>query len=83
MVAVLGILSKCESLRDRERFARRHYAVLTELLGFELNRPPSDSAFHYFFPQVDVVAVCAAIRVGPRVDSKSVPVSLAGAVSMG
>lgn len=29
-VAVLGILSKCESLRDPERFARRHNAVLTE-----------------------------------------------------
>ncbi len=27
LVAVLGILSKCESLRDLERFARRHHAV--------------------------------------------------------
>ena len=25
LVAVLGILSKCESLRDLERFARRHW----------------------------------------------------------
>jgi hypothetical protein len=33
LVAVLGILSKCESLRDLERFARRHHAVLTESLG--------------------------------------------------
>jgi hypothetical protein len=62
LVAVLGILSKCESLRDLERFARRHHAVLTESLGIELKRPPSDSAFRYFFLQVDVVAVCAAIR---------------------
>jgi hypothetical protein len=45
LVAVLGILSKCESLRDLERFARRHHAVLTESLGIELKRPPSDSAF--------------------------------------
>ena len=36
LVAVLGILSKCESLRDLERFARRHHAVLTETLGIEL-----------------------------------------------
>jgi len=51
LVAVLGILSKCESLRDLERFARRHHAVLTESLGIELKRPPSDSAFRYFFLQ--------------------------------
>jgi hypothetical protein len=62
LVAVLGILSKCESLRDLERFARRHHAVLTESLGIDLKRPPSDSAFRYFFLQVDVAAVCAAIR---------------------
>jgi hypothetical protein len=62
LVAVLGILSKCESMRDLERFARRHHAVLTESLGIELKRPPSDSAFRYFFLQVDVAAVCAAIR---------------------
>jgi hypothetical protein len=36
--------------------------VLTEPLGLELKRPPSDSAFRYFFLQVDVAAVCAAIR---------------------
>ena len=36
LVAVLGILSKCESLRDQERFARRYLAVLTEALGVEL-----------------------------------------------
>jgi hypothetical protein len=70
LVAVLGILSGCESLRDLERysfgegfaFARRHHAVLGEQLGLELRRPPSDSAFRYFFLQVDVVALCAAIR---------------------
>ena len=62
LVAVLGILSRCQSLRDLERFAIRHHGVLTEALGIELRRPPSDSAFRYFFRQVDVAAVCAAIR---------------------
>jgi hypothetical protein len=59
---VRGILSKCESLRDLQRIARRHHGVLTETLGIELKRPPSDSAFRYFFPQVDVASICAAIR---------------------
>jgi hypothetical protein len=62
LVAVLGILSGCESLRDLERFSRRHHAVLGEQLGLALRRPPSDSAFRYFFLHVDVVALCAAIR---------------------
>jgi hypothetical protein len=62
LVAVLGILSRCQGLRDLERFAIRHHSVLTEALGIELRRPPSDSAFRYFFRQVDVAALCAAIR---------------------
>ena len=62
LVAVLGILSRCQSLRDLERFAIRHHGVLTEALGIELRRPPSDSAFRYFFRLVDVAALCAAIR---------------------
>jgi len=62
LVAVLGILSGCQSLRDLERFAIRHHSVLTEALGLELRRPPSDSSFRYFFHQVDVAALCAAIR---------------------
>ena len=62
LVAVLGILSGCQSQRDLERFARRHHAALTKALGLELRRPPSDSAFRYFFLQVDVAALCAAIR---------------------
>ena len=62
LVAVLGILSGSQSLRDLERFARRHHAVLGKELGLELRRPPSDSAFRYFFLQVDVAALCAAIR---------------------
>jgi hypothetical protein len=62
LVAVLGILSRCQSLRDLERFARRHHVVLTEALGLDLRRPPSDSSVRYFFLQVDVAELCAAIR---------------------
>jgi hypothetical protein len=62
LVAVLGILSGCQSLRDLERFAIRHHSVLTEGLGLELRPPPSDSSFRYFFLQVDVAALCVAIR---------------------
>ncbi len=36
--------------------------VLTAALGIDLRQPHSDSAFRYFFLQVDVAAVCAAIR---------------------
>ena len=54
LVAVLGILSGCQSLRDLERFAIRLHSALTEALGLELRRPPSDSSFRYFFHQVDV-----------------------------
>ena len=62
LVAVLGIMSGCQSLPDLERFAIRHHSVLDEALGIELRRPPSDSAFRYFFRQVDVAALSAAIR---------------------
>jgi len=62
LVAMLRILSGCQSLRDLERFAIPHHSVLTEALGIELRRPPSDSSFRYFFQQVDVAALCAAIR---------------------
>ena len=32
-VAVFGVLSRCQSLWDLERFAIRHHGVLTEALG--------------------------------------------------
>lgn len=38
LVAVLGILSHCQSMRDLERFAERHHRVLTEALQIELRR---------------------------------------------
>jgi hypothetical protein len=47
-------------------YAIRHLSVLAEGLGLELRRPPSDSIFRYFFLQVDVGALCAAIRVTGR-----------------
>ena len=62
LVAILGILSRCQSLRDLERFAMRHHSVLSESLDLGLLRPPSDSAFRYFFRQVDVAALCNATR---------------------
>lgn len=62
LVAVLGILSRAQSLRDLERFAIRHHKVLTEELDLELRHPPSDSAFRYFFQQVNLAGLCGAIR---------------------
>ena len=62
LVAILGILSSCQSLRELEGFAIRHNTALTSAQGIELTSPPSDSAFRYFFQQVDVAALCAAIR---------------------
>ena len=45
---LLGTLSEdSQSQRDPERFAIRHYVVLTEALGLELRRPPSASSFFY------------------------------------
>ena len=61
-VAVLGIMGRCQSLRDLERFAIRHHSVLSEALGIELRRRLFDSPFPYFFRQVDVAAICAEIR---------------------
>jgi hypothetical protein len=50
LVAVLGILSGCQSLRDLEHLAIRRNSVLSGALGIELRRPPSDSAFRYVHP---------------------------------
>ena len=65
LVAVLGILSRCQSLRDLERFVIRHHSVLTAALGLELRRPPSDSAFRYFFQHVDVAVCVLRSATGP------------------
>jgi hypothetical protein len=63
LVAVLGILSGCQSLRDLERFAIRHHAALNQALGLELRRPPTDSTFRYLFLQVDVAEICRQLQV--------------------
>lgn len=62
LVAVLGILSGCQSLRDLERFAIRHHAALNQALGLELRRPPTDSTFRYLFLQVDVAEICRQMK---------------------
>ena len=63
LVAVLGILSGCQSLRDLERFALRHHAALNQAFGLELKRPPTDSTFRYLFLQVDVAEICRQLQV--------------------
>ncbi len=62
LVAVLGIYSRCQSLRDLVRFTIHHHGVLTKALGMELRRPPSNSDFPCCFQEVDVAALCAATR---------------------
>jgi hypothetical protein len=57
LVAVLGILSGCQSLRDLQRFAIRHHAALNQALGLELRRPPTDSSFRDLFLQVDMAEI--------------------------
>lgn len=39
LVAALGILRQCESLRDLQRFARLHHFANAESLGIQLRRP--------------------------------------------
>jgi hypothetical protein len=60
LLATLGILSRCQSLRDLEHFDISKRSVLTKALGSELRRPASDSVLRYFFRQVDVTALCAS-----------------------
>ena len=62
LVAVLGILSSWQWLQDKEGFDHRHHGVLTDALGHELRRWLSNSSLSYFFLQVEVAALCAAIR---------------------
>ena len=62
LVSVLGILNSCQSLRDLGQFANLHYTAMTTSLGIDLKRSLSDTAFRYFFLQMDVRSLCAAIR---------------------
>ena len=64
LVAILAILSGQGSLVGMERYsfgegfayAKRHLALLNEVLGLEIRTPPSDSTFRYLFLQLDVEA---------------------------
>jgi hypothetical protein len=69
LVAVLGMLSGCQSLRNLERFAGRHHGVPSKSLGLEPRWPPSGSAFHHFFLQMGVKTLCAAICYWMRGDN--------------
>ena len=62
LAAVLWIQSCCQSVRYPERFDIRHHSVLSEALCIEFWCPSSVLGFRYFFRQVDVAALCAAIR---------------------
>lgn len=64
LVAMLGILSPCQSVRGLQRFATRHHRVLTVALGIELRSPPSDSGFRYFFKQVDATTSAQRFVIG-------------------
>ena len=70
LVAVLGILSGCQSLRELECFADRHHVDLTTSLGLDLRRPPSNSSFRHFFLHVDVSALWPPSRTGRSLRSK-------------
>jgi hypothetical protein len=63
LVAVLGILSGCQSLRDLGRFPIRHHTALNQALGLDLRRPPTDSTFRYLYLQVDVAEICQQPQV--------------------
>ncbi len=55
LLTEFGILSECQSLWGLDCFAICKHIVLTEALGLELKRRPSDFSFrYYFFKQVDV-----------------------------
>jgi DDE_Tnp_1-associated len=69
LVAVLGILRKCESLQDLERFASQIHGILTEALEIEISHPHSESAFRYFF---GAGYVCS-LRCHTRLDDCSDP----------
>lgn len=61
-MAFLEILSRCQSFRDLDCFAR-HHNVLSVALGQEHSRSTSDCDFRYFSHQVDVSSLCGAILV--------------------
>ena len=66
LVAVLGILSRCQSLRDLERFAIRHHSVLTAALGIGLRR----AAFRFSLPLLPTRGCGVSLHGDPRLNDR-------------
>jgi len=54
LMAILGILSVCRSVRDLERLAKPHHQAFGAALGLELPNAPSDTTFLYLFERVEL-----------------------------
>jgi hypothetical protein len=61
-VAVLGVLSGCQSLRDLERIAVRHHAALNQTWGMSTADLPQIPHFGLFL-QVDVAEIFRQLQV--------------------
>jgi hypothetical protein len=62
LVAILAILSNEGSLVGMERFSKRHRQTISELLGTDFGKSPSDSPFRLLLSQLDVAAFEALLR---------------------
>jgi hypothetical protein len=62
LVAILAILSNEGSLVGMERFAKRHRQTISELLGTDFGKYPSDSTFRLLLSQLGVAAFEALLR---------------------
>jgi hypothetical protein len=62
LVAILGILSGCLSVKDLERFAARHHGALNAVLGLGIKGSPTDSTFLYLFERVDLAELFSMLR---------------------
>jgi hypothetical protein len=62
LVAILGILSGCSSVKDLERFAARHHGALNAVLGLDRKGSPTDSTLLYLFERVDLAELFSMLR---------------------
>jgi hypothetical protein len=62
LMAILGILSGCCSVRDLERFAKRHHQAFGAALGLELPKAPCDSPFLYLFERIELEQLFRLLR---------------------
>jgi hypothetical protein len=62
LMATIGILSGCRSVRDLERFAKRHDQAFGAALGLELPKAPCDSTFLYLFERVELEQLFGPLR---------------------